>query len=322
MHSGPTVTRAAVSPSIMPFLPYARLLRLPNVFTAFADIAMGICVTIGVSSSTIDGEWLVRAFALLLASGCLYCAGMVWNDYYDLEEDRRDRPFRPLPSKKISVRTASQIGIALTAIGFAAAALSGLQSDGWHPAGAIVGGVLVLAVLLYDARIKRTSFGPIGMAACRFLNVLLGLTLADVAALPMATRVHLALAVGVYIVGVTWFARTEEKRSQPRVLRAAAFVMLAALVIALAVPTRVPAGTASFLFPYLLVALGFWIGFPVVAAIRKPIPERVQAGVKRCIFGLVALDAILATAFVGTSGLLVLLLLPPALLLGKWVYST
>ncbi len=34
------------------------------------------------------------------------------------------------------------------------------------------------------------------------------------------------------------------------------------------------------------------------------------------------LDAILATAFVGTPGLLVLLLLPPALVIGKWVYST
>jgi hypothetical protein len=44
--------------------------------------------------------------------------------------------------------------------------------------------------------------------------------------------------------------------------------------------------------------------------------------VKRCIFGLVALDALLATVFVGPGGLLVLLLLPPAQMLGKWVYST
>ncbi len=28
----------------MRFLPYARLLRLPNVFTAFADIALGVSV--------------------------------------------------------------------------------------------------------------------------------------------------------------------------------------------------------------------------------------------------------------------------------------
>jgi len=40
------------------------------------------------------------------------------------------------------------------------------------------------------------------------------------------------------------------------------------------------------------------------------------------VLGLVALDAVLATMFVGLPGLLVLLLLPPALVLGKWVYST
>ena len=46
------------------------------------------------------------------------------------------------------------------------------------------------------------------------------------------------------------------------------------------------------------------------------------AAVKRAILGLVVLDAVLATAFVGLPGLAILLLLPPAMLLGKWVYST
>jgi 4-hydroxybenzoate polyprenyltransferase len=59
-----------------------------------------------------------------------------------------------------------------------------------------------------------------------------------------------------------------------------------------------------------------------VAAVRRPSPDRVQAGVKRSIFGLVVLDALLASVFIGTWGLLLVLLLPPALLLGKWVYST
>jgi 4-hydroxybenzoate polyprenyltransferase len=98
--------------------------------------------------------------------------------------------------------------------------------------------------------------------------------------------------------------------------------MLAAALLALAVATRVPPGTSSPLFPYLLVVAGFWIGGPVLAAVRKPTPVRVQAGVRRSIFGLVVLDALLASVFVGTWGLLLVLLLPPALLLGKWVYST
>lgn len=306
----------------MPFLPYARLLRLPNVFTAFADIGVGICATIALASPTIDASFVIRAALLFVASGCLYLAGMVWNDYFDLEEDRRDRPFRPLASGKISLRTAKWIGFGLMLAGLACASLSGMRDDGWHHQGAIIGGLLVAAILAYDARIKRTSAGPFGMALCRFLNVLLALSLADATAIPWVTRLHLAATVAVYIVGVTWFARTEEERSNPEVLRAAAFVLLGALLLALAVPVRVPAGTASPLFPFLLVAFGFIIGVPVVRAIRQPSPANVQAGVKRCILGLVGLDALLATTFVGTPGLVLLLLLPPALWLGKWVYST
>lgn len=306
----------------MSFLPYARLLWLPNVFTAFADIALGLCVTIGLTSPAIDETWLLRAGLLLLASGCIYLAGMVWNDYFDLDEDRQERAFRPLPSGKISLKTAVRIGVALLAVGLTGAALSGWDGTSWRPDGAAIGALLVVAVLLYDARIKRTPAGPLGMALCRFLNVMLGLSLADFSAVPWVTRLHVAAAVGVYIVGVTWFARTEEKRSDPSVLRSASVVMLGALVIALAVPVRVPAGTSSALFPYLLVAFGFIIGVPAVSAIYRPTPGNVQAAVKRCILGLVGLDALLATVFVGAAGLLILLLLPPALVLGKWVYST
>jgi 4-hydroxybenzoate polyprenyltransferase len=75
-------------------------------------------------------------------------------------------------------------------------------------------------------------------------------------------------------------------------------------------------------FPYLLVAFGFLVGVPISRAVRKPGPREVQAAIKRCVLGLVALDAVLGTAFVGLPGLAILLLLPPALTLGKWVYST
>lgn len=296
-------------------LPLARLLRLPNVFTAFADIGLGLCATATLSPASLNDGFAWKAALLVLASGMLYSAGMVWNDYFDLAEDKRDRPFRPLPSGRVSVRTAIFLGTVLLAGGWACAAATGRV-------GAVVAGTLVAAILAYDARIKRTAAGPIGMALCRFLNVLLGLSLAETEGLPVVTRLHLALTIGVYIVGVTWFARTEEKRSDPKVLTRAALVMVVAGLLALAVPTRVPSGTSSPLFPYLLVAAGFWVGVPVLGAIRKPTSDRVQTAVRRSIFGLVVLDALLASVFVGSWGLLLVLLLPPALLIGKWVYST
>src|SRR5688500_10640028 len=109
----------------MPLMPFARLLRLPNVFTAFADIALGLCATAALSPTSIDESFPWKAALLLAASGCLYMAGMVWNDYFDLEEDRRDRPFRPIASGAVSVRTAIGIGTVLLATGWACAALTG-----------------------------------------------------------------------------------------------------------------------------------------------------------------------------------------------------
>src|SRR5262249_31358320 len=132
--------------------------------------------------------------------------------------------------------------------------------------------------------------------------------------------------VGLYIVGVTWFARTEARASSQLHLGGAAAVMLAALLPALPLPAVLAGGPwpvrTSVLFPYLLVGFGFLVGLPVRRAISEPAPARVQAAVKRAVLGLVVLDTVLATAGAGEWGLLLLVLLPPALFLGRWLYST
>ncbi|HXG12084.1 MAG TPA: UbiA family prenyltransferase [Gemmataceae bacterium] len=296
---------------------YAQLVRLPNVFTALADICLG-----ALAAGTLAVRW--PAFGLLLlASACLYCGGMVWNDYFDLEQDRRERPFRPLPSGRITPRAAARFGTALLAGGVLFALLAGWVLAGgssirWGPV--VLAGLLVGAILLYDGWLKRTWAGPLGMGACRFLNVLLGLTLADNLGGPGG--VHLALVVGLYIVGVTWFARTEARLSSQRALAGAAALMLASLLLALPLPARLEPGTSSPLFPYLLVVLGFVVGLPVYRAIIGPTPPRVQAAVKRALIGLVVLDATLATALAGAVGLVILVLLLPVLYLGRWIYQT
>jgi 4-hydroxybenzoate polyprenyltransferase len=322
---------SAAPPAAHPFawLPYAQLVRLPNVFTAMADIGMA-----ALASGALP-EHTAAVALLVLASSCLYCAGMVWNDYFDLEQDRRERPFRPLPSGRISSGSAARLGIVLLAAGVGFAALAGLLGDSFRPAPIIVAFLLVVTILLYDGLLKRTGAGPVAMGTCRFLNVLLGLS-----ALPGGITVGgvlLAVVVGVYIVGVTWFARTEAVSSNQIQLTAAASVMLTALVVALAVPvvgkpvargdtsdllTFAQIGLGQFLFPYLLVVFGFYVGVPVVRAIRRPLPERVQPAVKRAVLGLVLLDATLAASLAGTPGLLLALLLLPASALGRRVYST
>ena len=182
--------------------------------------------------------------------------------------------------------------------------------------------VLTLAILLYDGWLKHTPIGPIGMGFCRFLNVLMGLATVNVMSLPEGLPWHLAAVIGFYIVGVTWFARTEERLSNKLPLILAGIVIALSLILGLFLPLHFPPDTVPITFPYLLTLFGIVIGVSVVRAIRNPQPKNVQTAIKRCILGLVVLDAVLATAFVGVSGLLILLLLPPGLLLGKWVYST
>lgn len=285
----------------------AQLVRLPNVFTALADVALGAFVA---------GLWSPGTALLALASACLYSAGMAFNDWFDLDVDRRERPARPLPAGRLSPRFALGFGSALLALGVVAAWFAGgMTSCGWALG-------LVAAILLYDGWLKRTNLGPISMAACRFLNVLLALSLADVEAVPWPLRLHLAGVVGVYIVGVTWFARQEAETSRRDSLTKAALVIAVAFALALALPTHRPAGTASPLFPYLLVAFGLFLGGRIVRAIRDPSPGFVQAAVKSAVLGLVVLDALAASALAGSAGLLILLLLPPGLWLGRWLYST
>jgi 4-hydroxybenzoate polyprenyltransferase len=300
------------------FLAYAQLVRLPNAFTAMADIALAALAT-----GALQGH--IAAFiCVLLASVSLYSAGMVLNDYFDLEQDLRERPFRPLPSGRVTRRTALLLGLSLLAAGVAFAALADSVSgaDRWRAL--IVAGLLVGAILLYDGVLKRTGLGPIAMGSCRFLNILLGMT-ANGQAIPTWGWL-LALAIGTYIAGVTWFARTEAHTSNQNALMLAAAVMLVGLLLALAVPALAQYLEADVAtsrgFPYLLVAFAGFLGLAVLPAIAKPAPQRVQAAVKRSVLGLVLLDAILATGLIGLAGLALVILLAPAALLGKWIYST
>ena len=300
-------------------LAFARLLRLPNVFTAFADVCL---------AASAAGYITTRPgiFALMLVgSGCLYLAGMVWNDFFDRHEDAKTRPFRPIPSGQVSVKTAYMLGVLLMVIGFGGIGYAFEQTVPNSPGEKWVfvsPALLIAAILLYDSWLKRTVFGPEAMGACRFLNVLLGVWAGDTGSPLPEFAFHLAAVIGVYIVGITWFARTEEGTSQRWQLIAAAALMAIAILLGVTLPVHLVDVQAPFYFPYLLATFGFLIGFPIVTAIRQPTPRNVQSAVKRCILGLIVFDAILATVFVGWPGLLIALLLLPAVLLGKWVYST
>lgn len=275
---------------------------------------------------------LAAYLCLAAASALLYTAGMVLNDVFDIDIDRRERPQRPLPSGRIPLPLARALGFAMLILGILFGWLAGLlysPADGIAWRSGLVATLLAVCVIFYNAWLKRTPLGPLGMGACRFLNVLLGMSL--VGALPDAVVLgyapaHLLVAggIGVYIVGVTWFAKNEAGESPIGQLLAAMLVMIGGIVL-LASFTAWEARLEQepWVVTVLLVLLMVTVLRRCLAAVLDPSPERVQAAVKHSILSLIWIDAAVVAAIASLPYAFgVVALLIPALLLGRWVYST
>ncbi len=311
------------------FRSHLQLLRLPNVFTAMADVAMGFLFVQAADPWT-RGPWrpmpwdVATLVTLLAASALLYAAGVVLNDVFDLETDRRERPERPLPSGRIPVEAARRLGYRLL-LGGVAVATAAVFFVGHLRPGAVAA-LLAAAILLYDAWLKRTPLGPAAMGACRTLNVLLGMTACDA---PLhAGNWLVAGGIGVYVAGLTWFARRESQQSSRRQLALATAVMVLGIAMIASLPRwsdRVlPAIQQQLNWWYLLLAgLGFLIVRRCLAAVIEPVPRRVRMAVTQCVLSIVMLDAVACYAVRGpywAGGILLLLL--PAFLVGRWIEIT
>ncbi len=304
-----------------PLLPWLQLIRLPTVFTALADIMLGSLL-----APTTPPARLGLLALLLIASAGLYLSGMVFNDVFDLHRDAVQRPARPLPSGQIRLGTAVALGVALMTAGLAAAAAVSQQTD--SIASLVIALMLAGCVLAYNAVLKSTPLGPLAMGACRSLNVLLGVTAAgSLEALGQGPPLHVATGMGLYIAGVTWFARNEADTSNRHQLTAAVMLInlgLATLITfaGLAISEIEKNATTSVLMLLALIVVS--INRRLIAAIRDPRPERVQSGVGILLLSLIMIDATLALATSGstTPALVIASLLIPALVLKRWIPMT
>ena len=75
---------------------YLELVRVPNLFTAVADVLAGYLYAGGRLQ---DWETILP---LGLATACLYAAGVALNDVHDASDDAQQRPQRPIPSGRVS----------------------------------------------------------------------------------------------------------------------------------------------------------------------------------------------------------------------------
>ena len=163
----------------------------------------------------------------VIASLLLYCGGLILNDVFDLAEDRRERPDRPLAAGQINVKIATAVAAALLIGGIAAASFNG------QLCGAIAS-LLALAVVCYNAGVKRIPIvGAFNMGLCRGLSVLLGLAISSSLSLGQSSpqsflameNIEMLLSwpfysitpMILYVASVTFIASGETKTAKMRI---------------------------------------------------------------------------------------------------------
>lgn len=283
-------------------LPYLRLCRLPTLFTALSNILAGFLLSH--AGLTAPQELLL----LMASSAGLYLSGMVFNDVFDIRQDSQERPGRPIPSGQISRGKAVIFAVTLMIAGLVCAALAGRVS-------LMLAAVLAVLILLYDSFLKRTPLGPLNMGLCRAFNLLLGASSvsARLAGPFQQPLLWYAVCIGIYITGVTMFAKREALLNKKL-----------PLIIAMVVINFGLSGIA-FWFGNLSLHFGFLIppgalarpetifilwGVIVLtvnrrlwAAISDPSPAKIQPAIGVMLLTLIVLDAMVIYFKMGTAGI-------------------
>jgi 4-hydroxybenzoate polyprenyltransferase len=237
---------------------HVRLLRLPSVLTVPGDVLLG-------AAWGREGEEPATLAALALGSSLLYLGGMALNDWADRELDARERPWRPLPAGEVAPAVALGSAVALTG---GALALVGAAGGARRLRGALA---LATAVWLYDLKAKDTPAGPWTMALARALDVLAGAGRHPLRAGPPAA------VVGAHALLLT-LVSAREVDGADRAL--AGWALLGVLASTGAAATLVLLGPHSpdtaALGLFCLALYGWALGRAGVAALRRPVPMRLQ----------------------------------------------
>ena len=283
------------------------LMRPANIVTAIADILAGFAAAgavqqiqeaVASKSGTLYHPLVYDLAWLVVATIGLYGGGVVFNDVFDAELDKIERPERPIPSGAATKGSATLLG-GLLLLGGILAAFKVSEVSG------IIAVVVAGLALLYDAWGKHQGFlGPINMGACRGGNLLLGMS---AVATSLEHYWFLALIPIIYIANITVISRGEVHGGSRSILSLAIglYVLVFASIAALSslphfsILTALPFG---LLFGYLI--------FPALLKAHKTLqPKEIRMAVKAGVLSLIIMDATIAAGFAGwLYGLLVLVL--------------
>ena len=220
-------------------------------------------------------------FTLLFISLCMYQAGMILNDVADIDEDSRERPFRPIPSGKITAIQAKGIAIALFLVANTVALL--------HSASLLLGTlILSLLILTYNFFAKSAWWRPFVMGSIRTQNWLL-----VTFALPgmFVEFLPIALLVGVYTTMVTFIARDETTSLTESSVRWIKQLLLVWMMLML----YVAIGHFSSFMVILLVA-GSWFAWQFYLVTQRS-TDNIQREVMKFLKLMVVLDGVFLASF-------------------------
>jgi 4-hydroxybenzoate polyprenyltransferase len=305
---------------------YLRLIRLPNIFTVPSNILSGYFALVAVAHTDV-----LQLVLLATSSMLLYTSGLVFNDYFDIETDLKERPYRPLPSGRISKR----IGLTMAVSSIISANLVAYFAAGLN--GFAVSTFISGIVILYDYKLKKTKCGPIAMGLARSLNVTLG---ASPALYLILHNNNLFIRIGficlftfVYIFSISLVSRKEiqsdeDQKDSQKAIRNVRITVLVCFSIIFCI-------IASLIF---LVLLGvfradLFVNLALFSAIILTILFRqakfrysslsLQNTIKNMVTAIIVFDSIFVSGVVGIYyGLPILILVIPAIILSRRLYMT
>ena len=270
---------------------------------------MGVALSLGWGQTI--STWKIIA---LVASSCaIYCAGMAANDLFDARVDAIERPQRPIPSGRVTLKTAWLIVLGLQGIGLALAI-----AVGWAALFAVT--ATILATYAYNAKLKHGPAGPIAMGACRYGNAVIGLSAGGLP--PLAVLPYLVpIGTWIYVAGLTTLSRYEvDGAPRSRVLRAVMIITFATMLAALWAPVSALPERSGVIWLLLPLAVLFR---PLWNAVKYVDPPSIRRAVLAGIFGIPLVDALVA-AQAGAWGLAAITagILVPGIWFGRWFYAT
>jgi 4-hydroxybenzoate polyprenyltransferase len=289
---------------------YLRLMRPANIVTAVSDVLAGAAIS-GYFSNPEWNEYKSSSLLwLILSTIGLYGGGVVFNDVFDAELDKRERPERPIPSGLIKKEKAAALGSCLLVSGVVAT--FPVHSFVWSLSAAITI-CIAAAALIYDKWGKHQPIlGPLNMGLCRGLNLLLGMSI-----IPQALLQNWMLAIIplVYIAAITMISRGEVHGGSRKNLYGALF--LYAVVITCLLSFSFTKNTFIYTVPFIGLLAAFILP-PLFKAVASPTGKAIGKAVKWGVLSLIVLNAGWAAATGAVyMACLMLLLLPLSLLLAK-----